>query len=375
MNLTVFADHDLKHHLAGGANVNLEENLRRLASKHKIRLLCTWEKGLAEHEVADGIEIFRFKGNQITLRWIIPRYFKKHLEADTDVVWDEVDSSVPWLTPFFSKKPILMHCLHFQKSNFFYELPKWLAAIAYILEPLLYGLYKNHTALAISESTRDCLLDIGFSPEKVKIVTPALNSSVFKPESEILAKKSKTPLIVSLSRLRAWKGVHFSIQAMKEITAQIPEAQLAIIGTGPYESELKKLASKLGLDRNIQFLGRISEEEKMEWVSRAHILTKTSGREGWGIDVIEANACLTPAVGWRVDGTKDSIQDQKTGFLIPFGDISALAQTVIRLLKDIPLRNKMGKDARKFCENLTWELSASQIEEILYNTCQNPNGS
>ncbi len=367
MNLTVFADHDLKHHLAGGANVNLEENLRRLSSKFKIRLLCSWEEGLPERETSHGIEIYRFKGNQLSLRWTIPLYFKRRLEADTDVVWDEVDASVPWLTPLFTKKPILMHCLHFQKSNYFYELPKIPAAAAYFLEPMLYRLYKNHTSLAISKSTKDCLIEIGFKPERIELVSPGLDPKIFKPEQELLSKKSKSPLIVSLSRLRAWKGVHFAIQAMKEIAAQIPEAQLAVIGTGPYEQELKKLVSTLGLDKNVRFLGRLSEEEKMEWLAKANVLTKTSGREGWGIDVLEANACLTPAVGWRVDGTKDSIQDQKTGFLVEFGDIPGLAKNVVTLLKDPDLRLKMARQSRTFCESFTWEDSASKIEEILKN--------
>ena len=147
--ITVFADHDLKHPLAGGANVNLEENLRRLSAKFKIRLLCTWHEGLPERETIGGVEILRFKGNMAALRWKIPRYYKEALEKDTDIVWDEVDSSVPWLTPLFTNKPILMHCLHLQKSNFFYELPKWKAALAYALEPQLYKLYHNHTPITI----------------------------------------------------------------------------------------------------------------------------------------------------------------------------------------------------------------------------------
>ena len=115
--VTVFADHDLRHSLAGGANVNLEENLRRMSGKFNIRLLCAWQEGLPEKETIGGVEILRFKGNMAGLRWKIPLYYKEELEEDTDIVWDEVDSSVPWFTPLFAKKPILMHALHFQKSN------------------------------------------------------------------------------------------------------------------------------------------------------------------------------------------------------------------------------------------------------------------
>jgi len=181
IRLTVFADHDLKHSLAGGANVNLEENLRKLAGRMKIRLLCTWQPGLKMRETIQGVEIYRFKGNMITLRLKIPLYFKMHLEKSTDIVWDEVDSSVPWFTPLFTRKPILMHCLHFQKNNFFYELPKWMATMAYHLEPLFYKLYRKQTVLTISDSTNNYLLEIGFTRENIHIVPPGLDNSVFLP--------------------------------------------------------------------------------------------------------------------------------------------------------------------------------------------------
>lgn len=365
MRITVFADHDLKHSLAGGANVNLEENLRRLSSKFKIRLLSTWEQGLPQKETVQGVEILRFKGNMAALRWSIPRFYKENLESETDLVWDEVDFSVPWLTPLFTKKPILMHCLHFQKSNFFYELPKWKAALAYAVEPLLYKLYRKHAALAISQSTKDSLLEIGFNESRVRIVSPGLSSNVFQPEAELKRKKSQTPLIACLSRLRAWKGVHFSIQAMKAVTAQIPDAKLVIIGAGPYEPELLRLTEKLGLNEQVQFLGRLSEEEKLEWLRKSWALLKTSNREGWGIDVLEANACGTPAVGWKVPGTQDSVQDQETGFLVPQGDLARLTQKICVLLTDGTLREKMSSAAQDFSRRFTWDESAKQIESLV----------
>jgi glycosyltransferase involved in cell wall biosynthesis len=375
IRLTVFSDHDLKHSLAGGANVNLEENLRRLSGKMKITLLCSWEPGLKERETVDGIDILRFKGNMFTLRLKIPLYFKRHLEDSTDIVWDEVDYSVPWFTWLFTKKPILMHCLHFQKTNFFLELPKWKARLASWLEPRLYRTYRNCTVLTISESTRQSLLEAGITARKIHIVHPGLDQSIFLPDPAQQRKKPSTPLLVTLSRLRAWKGIHYVIWAMKNIVKRIPEANLQIIGTGPYEQSLKALTQELELENHVQFLGRLSDEEKLERLKNAHVLAKTSGREGWGIDVLEANACLVPAVGWEVPGTKDSIQHEKTGILVPFGDTSKLEQEICRLLLDENYRGKLQDDAYNYSKQFTWEKSSSSIEQLLNQMLSERNGN
>jgi glycosyltransferase involved in cell wall biosynthesis len=365
IRLTVFADHDLKHSLAGGANVNLQENLKRLSGKMKIRLLCSLEPGLKEREILDGVEILRFRGNPFTLRLKIPRYFKRNLEDQTDIVWDEVDSSVPWFTPLYTRKPVLLHCLHFQKSTFFYELPKWKAALAYAFEPRLYGLYRRGTALTISGSTRDSLMEIGFPEERIRVVPPGLDPAVFEEEAELKRKKSKIPTVVALSRLRAWKGVHWAIEAMKEVVRKMPEAKLQIIGTGPYEGALKNLVKRLDLGGQVRFLGKLAEQEKLECLKNAHVLTKTSGREGWGIDVLEANACLTPAVGWDVPGARDSIQNRKTGILVPFGDTAGLAEEVFKLLKNHDLRSRMAHEADLYSRQFTWDRSSREIEKLL----------
>lgn len=331
----------------------------------KIRLLCAWEPGLEERETVAGVEILRFKGNSLNLRARIPQYFKKHLEDSTDIVWDEVDFSVPWFTTLFTRKPVLMHCLHFQRGNFFLELPFWKATLAYALEPLFYKLYRRRTVLTISESTRDSLAEIGFPKENIHIVSPGLDPSTFENPESVRKKKSGTPLVVSLSRLRAWKGVNFAILAMKSVVDRIPDAKLCVIGTGPHENVLREMTTRLDLDGHVQFLGKLSEQDKLEWLKKAHVLTKTSGREGWGIDVLEANMCLTPAVGWNVPGTKDSIQNGSTGFLVPFPETNRLAGEICRLLEDKDLREKMADEAHRFSSQFTWDKSAQKIESLL----------
>src|SRR5205807_9736505 len=79
-------------------------------------------------------------------------------------------------------------------------------------------------------------------------------------------------------------------------------------------------------------------EEKRLLLSRANLFLRPSIREGYGIVVIAANACGTPAIGWSAPGVPDSIIAGKTGSLVPFDDTVALADTIVKLLMGNPQR-------------------------------------
>ncbi len=99
---------------------------------------------------------------------------------------------------------------------------------------------------------------------------------------------------------------------------------------------------------------------RRSWV---HLLT--SPKEGWGIANIEAAACGTPTVASDSPGLRDSVIDGETGFLVPHGEIDALADRVETLLNDEALRRKMGGACRAFSESLSWERSAERMEAFL----------
>ena len=258
-----------------------------------------------------------------------------------------------------------MHCHHFQKKNFYYELNPFLATAAYFIEPCLYWLYRKNKVIAVSESTKQSLIAIGIPETNIHVIPPALDTSIFSSWESILPLKTKTPTLITLARLRAWKGIHFAIQAMKQVHQNFPNVKLLIIGKGPYEAELRSLVKKLSLNSVVDFLGWMNQSEKLEHLKRANLLIKTSVREGWGIDVLEANACGTPAIGWNVDGTKDSIQHLQTGTLVPFGNIQALSQSICQFISNSSEQIQMGHRAWQYAQKFTWDSSAEKITKIL----------
>ena len=103
----------------------------------------------------------------------------------------------------------------------------------------------------------------------------------------------------------------------------MPEAQLWIVGTGP-EFERLRAAAPVG----VEMLGRVSDAERAELLTRAHVLVATSLREGWGLTVSEAAVCGTPSIGYAVPGLVDSIPASGGALVDPNPD--ALADALVR---------------------------------------------
>lgn len=112
--------------------------------------------------------------------------------------------------------------------------------------------------------------------------------------------KEAVPTLVFIGRLSANKRPDHAIRAFELLRLQVPDAQIWVIGSGPEEARLRKMAGP-----GVTFLGRVSEEEKRERLARAHALVATSVREGWGLVVTEAAASGTVTVGYDVPGLRD----------------------------------------------------------------------
>jgi glycosyltransferase involved in cell wall biosynthesis len=115
----------------------------------------------------------------------------------------------------------------------------------------------------------------------------------------------------------------------------------------------------------VRFLGFVSEEEKVRLLRGAWIHVFTSTKEGWGITNMEAASCGTPSVASDSPGLRDSVLHGRTGFLVPHGNVAALADRVEALLRDDALRTTLGAAAREFALGLSWDETADRVSRRL----------
>ncbi|HEY0672444.1 MAG TPA: glycosyltransferase family 4 protein, partial [Longimicrobiales bacterium] len=122
---------------------------------------------------------------------------------------------------------------------------------------------------------------------------------------------------------------------------------------------------RMGIENAVTMPGFVTDEQKRELFRRSWIHLLTSPKEGWGITNIEAAACATPTIASHSPGLKDSVEDGRTGFLVPHGDVAALAARIEQLLGNASLRVQLGQQAVAFAQQFTWERAALRTEKFL----------
>jgi glycosyltransferase involved in cell wall biosynthesis len=171
---------------------------------------------------------------------------------------------------------------------------------------------------------------------------------------------------VYLGRVKKYKRVDLPLRALAELRDRGVPGRLLVAGRGEHVDELRALARQLGLgeDRAV-FLGFVDDERKLELFRRAWLHVLTSGKEGWGIANLEAAACATPTVASDSPGLRDSVLDGRTGYLVPHGDVAALADRMGSIFTSPALRDRLGRQARAFAARFTWDASAQGVLEVL----------
>jgi len=364
LNVLVFNWRDIRNPEAGGAEVHIHEIMRALVARgHRVTQLASSFPGCEKNAVADGIRILR-RGKWYAANFTLPLAYLRELRSEKfDVVVEDINK-IPFYTPLYTKAPVLAIVPHLFGTTVFQEASFPFAMYVYSYERLIPAVYRGVRFLAISESTKRDLAARGIRPEMVSVVECGLDHGLYRP----LQVPRDDNLIVYLGRLRKYKCVHFLIRAMKLVRERVPGARLVVVGDGPYRKTLESLAANLGLAGAVEFRGHVSEDEKVRLLSQASVAGNPSPKEGWGLTVVEANACGVPVVASRSPGLVDSVRDGETGILVEHGSVEQLAAKLVEVLVDKGLRARLSAGAIQWAGRFNWEtcgnLSADVIEEV-----------
>jgi glycosyltransferase involved in cell wall biosynthesis len=352
---------DRKNPQGGGAEIHLHEIFGRLASAgHEIVLLCGGWQGCPPRENLDGIDVHRV-GTRHSFPFLVRRYYRSQLARRRFDVAVEDINKVPLYTPRWIDAPVMALVPHLFGGTVFQELAFPLASAVWLAERPLARAYRGIPFEAISESTADDLAERGIPRASVEVIYPEIDTIGYTPNPSVRASK---PTFSYLGRLKKYKGVHLAIRAFAELGRH--DVALEIAGAGDYAPKLQALAQSLDLGDRVRFLGRISEDEKLALLRRSWALVFASPKEGWGITNLEAAACATPVVASNSPGIRESVRDGETGYLVPHGDIAAMAAAMRRIADSRSLVDTLGAAARRFSETFTWERAATETEAHLH---------
>ncbi|MEU8589913.1 glycosyltransferase family 4 protein [Streptomyces sp. NPDC048664] len=207
---------------------------------------------------------------------------------------------------------------------------------------------------------------------------PGVDEGTFHPGSggeTVRARLGLTdrPVVVCVSRLVPRKGQDTLIEAMPAVLAKEPEAVLLIVGGGPYESDLRRLARQKGVADAVRFTGAVPWAELPAHYGAGDVFampcrTRRGGLdvEGLGIVYLEASATGLPVVAGDSGGAPDAVLDGETGWVVRGGDAGECADRVVTLLGDPELRRRMGERGRAWVQQKwRWDLLSQSLQNLL----------
>ncbi len=346
--------------LAGGAEIHLHEIFGRLAAKgHEVVLLCGGWPGCPPRATLDGIEVHRV-GIRQTFALKARGYWHAALATrGFDVLVEDINK-VPLYTPTWRIPKLVGLVPHLFGGTAFQELSIPLATAVWLSERPMPFFYRRHAFEAISESTRDDLIARGVNPERIRVIFPGIDCGHYTPDP---TSRSANPTFAYIGRLKKYKGVDLVIRAFAQ--CGVPGATLQVAGAGEYRTELEQLSGTLGVAARVEFLGRIDEAAKIAMLRRSWATLFASPKEGWGITNLEAAASGTPVIASNSPGIRESVRHGETGYLVPHGDVAAMAERMRYLSGERALVERLGIAARHFAEGFTWARAADETEAHL----------
>jgi glycosyltransferase involved in cell wall biosynthesis len=348
---------DRENPQAGGAEIHLHELFGRIAQAggHEVRLIASGWPGGAPQAVVDGIHVTRIGGRHsfaLRGRGAVRRALR---ERSYDVVVEDINK-VPLFLPTLTRLPFVAIVPHLFGTTAFSEANVAMAAVVWAAERPIPWVYRKAGFHAISESTRDDLVQRGIARERIVVIHPGVDAQHYAPDPG--TPRAACPTFLYLGRLKRYKGVEFALRAVAAARQVRSEVTLDICGQGDDRARLEGLAAKLGLREAVRFRGFVSEEEKRRLLRQAWAVLFPSPKEGWGITNVEAAASGTPALASDSPGLRESVRHGVTGYLVPHGDSRALAERMVALAGDPALVERLGRAARAFAEGLSWDSAA-----------------
>jgi glycosyltransferase involved in cell wall biosynthesis len=361
MKVLVINWRDIKNPEAGGAEIHIDEILKRKPPDWNVDFVAAEYPGCTPEEDINGYHVIRIPNN-FRFNFTFKKYWiERFSKIGYDFVIDDISKIPHAAHRYITDIPYLAIHHHVHGKSMFNELFFPLALYVYVLEKHYLKMYRNTPTLCVSQSNLDALREnFGFNRTILSFTGLTFNEI----RGNMQFPKETAPTLLYFGRLKKYKRVEHIIRAFREVLDKFPDAVLWIAGKGDREDSLKKLCISLGIADQVTFFGFVDENKKFELMARSWVYAIASEKEGWGLTVMESSAAGLPVVGYRVEGLIDSISDGYSGYLVDNGRIGMMAERIIELFANPALREKMSKDAVVWASRFSWENTAKEFFEI-----------
>ena len=183
--------------------------------------------------------------------------------------------------------------------------------------------------------------------------------------NSILPKEKKPWQILSLRGHQQIYNIEGIIRAMVEVVASLPQAKLVVAGEGELTPSLQALVQSLGLTPNVEFVGQLPHVQVQAYLNESAVSVSVPFSDATAVSLLETMACGAFPVLSDVPANREWVEDGVNGLIVPAEDVHALAQALIRSLKDRNLREKaISVNRQKILAQAIWEDNMAEVEEL-----------
>ncbi|HEV8613280.1 MAG TPA: glycosyltransferase [Gemmatimonadales bacterium] len=234
----------------------------------------------------------------------------------------------------------------------------------------------------------------GADPSRISVVPCGVDLERFHPGPRAAARRhlgfGDDAVVLFVGRIQQLKGIDLLLRAAailgdRHRNGDLPAFRVVIVGGRPTAEKddpetreihrLRTLASELGVESHVQWVGAVDHESLPEYYQAADVTVMPSTYESFGLVAIESMACGTPVVASRVGGLQATVQDGRTGYLIPWREPRLYAERIADLLCRPDLRENLSQAARARAEEFGWDSVATQLVSLYESTLETHPGS
>jgi len=344
----------------GGGALRVYKVNAGLARQHDITVL-TGNFPSAKDEVIDGVRYRRigtsasYVLSRISFSLLVPFHIARF---KGDIVINECSFFAPALADLYTRRPVV-NVIHHLMDRHAFKIYPVIGFFPFLSERAVLKTAKN--VITSAKSIRD-EIEKRDADKRVKNIPNGVSGEFFalRPEEK--------PFILSLGRIDIYmKGLDLLLEAFSRIRS--PSVSLKIAGAGkPADmSRLTDLIKRLNLEKRVEYLGRVEEQEKLELLRTCLFLAMPSRFEGWGITAVEANAAGKAVLGTQIRGLSEAVENNQTALLIEPERIDQLASAMDSLVEGEDLRRRLGRQGREWARKFSWE-SIAEEQLAFYQT-------
>jgi teichuronic acid biosynthesis glycosyltransferase TuaC len=227
--------------------------------------------------------------------------------------------------------------------------------------------------LTVSAALAGRVIEMGIKSEKVQPVLNGCDGSVFYPRDRRTAKSQLSipesdRIVLYVGRLDVQKGLRELVSAFAEVSKDVPNARLVLLGEGPAYSELQQLASMSGIQSRVDFVPPVSSEKVSIWMAASELVCLPSYNEGCPNVVLEALNCGRPVVATNVGGIPELVKSSDQGILVSPQDTSGLASALTAALNSAWDGNRISRLSHR-----TWDTVTDELMEVCVSVLEERN--